>query len=107
MRAFLREAEVYLFDQPTSFLDRETESRFYDRLLRLRKRKKTVLLLTHNFQIAPHCDFVLCVDGSAQVEFGSHAELYLRRGKYWALYSAFENFDFPRGEGAAAPIDRA
>lgn len=56
-RAFLSPAPVILLDEPTSALDRQTAGRLFDALLRLaRQEQKTILLVTHDAELAARAD---------------------------------------------------
>lgn len=85
-RAFLRQAELIVLDEPTSLMDSWAEA---DWLLRFRKMVagRTALIITHRFTTALHADVIHVMDRGRIVESGSHEELLASRGRYassWA-----------------------
>lgn len=63
-RAFAGDPEVLFADEPTGNLDAESGQRIIDLLFRLRDRVgSTLLLVTHDQQLAARCDRVLRLEG--------------------------------------------
>ena len=56
-RALLRPGSIMLFDEATSALDPETEQQLLENILR--KRKKTVIFVTHRPAVIDYCDHVI------------------------------------------------
>ncbi|MDZ7317238.1 MAG: thiol reductant ABC exporter subunit CydD [candidate division KSB1 bacterium] len=81
-RAFLRQAPLVLLDEPTGFLDRESEAVI--RLV-LSELEPTVLIIAHHLQTAAACDRILFIENGKVVESGSHDELLRRGGRYAAF----------------------
>jgi ATP-binding cassette subfamily B protein len=84
-RAFVREAQVLVLDEPTAALDVPTEYAVFTRFRDL-TRGRTTLLISHRFSTVRMADRILFLsDGSIQEE-GSHDELLARGGEYARLY---------------------
>lgn len=55
IRAIINDAEVILADEPTGALDREMSNTIFEELLELNKKGKTIIIVTHNLEIANKC----------------------------------------------------
>jgi len=88
IRTFLKEAEIYIFDEPTNFLDSINQMRFMDKISELKAKNKTVLLISHELALAENVDRVLCFDERGGYEFGVHDELVRNNGRYSDLWAA-------------------
>jgi len=58
-RALMKEAEVYIFDEPTSGIDIKTRYKIYEIVERLTKRKKIILLATHEIDELKKMDRII------------------------------------------------
>lgn len=58
-RALSNDPEILLMDEPTGNLDAESEAEVLDHVFRLHKEGKTVVLVTHNSEIARRAEIVL------------------------------------------------
>lgn len=85
-RAFLQEADLYLFDEPTASLDGHNEKIILDSIKRLRDLKKTVFIVSHRPNLLKDCSYILFLHKGKIVEQGTHLELIERRGQYYCLF---------------------
>ncbi len=84
-RAFLRDSQLLVLDEPTAALDVQTEYEVYTRFRELTAGHMT-LLISHRFSTVRMADRILYLaDGIVQEE-GSHVELLARDGDYARLY---------------------
>lgn len=84
-RAFLQEADLYLFDEPTDSLDGYHEKIISDSMKRLRDLKKTVFLVSHRPNLLRDCNYIFVLHKGKIAEQGSHSELIGRHGEYYRL----------------------
>ncbi len=84
-RAFLQEADLYLFDEPTASLDEQNEKIILDSIKRLRDLKKTVFIVSHRTNLLKNCSYILFLHEGKIIGQGTHSELMDRRGKYYDL----------------------
>jgi ATP-binding cassette subfamily B protein len=84
-RAYMREAEVLILDEPTAALDARAEFEVFQRFKELSK-GKTAVLISHRFSSVRMADriFVLA-DGKVEAT-GTHEELVSRPGLYSELF---------------------
>jgi len=84
-RAYLRDAQLLVLDEPTASLDVQTEYEIYTRFHEL-TRDRITLLISHRFSTVRMADRILYLaDGRIQAA-GSHAELIDHNGEYARLY---------------------
>ena len=58
-RVILKKGDIILADEPTGNLDSSNSKVVMDILKRLQKEGKTIVIVTHNQEIANQCDEVL------------------------------------------------
>lgn len=84
-RAFMRDCQILMLDEPTAALDIQTEFEVYTRFHDL-TRGRTTLLISHRFSTIRMADRIFFLaDGQIQEE-GNHTELMTRNGEYARLY---------------------
>jgi ATP-binding cassette subfamily C protein CydC len=80
-RAVLRDAPIWVLDEPTEGLDRRTESELIESLLKLTT-GRSVLWITHRLIGMENLDGVIVMDNGQVVDRGAHAELLGRNRRY-------------------------
>jgi ATP-binding cassette subfamily B protein len=85
-RALLAQSRILLLDEPTSFLDAESERKIQDNLSRIRH-DRTILVVAHRISTIKDADLILVMDDGALVERGNHGSLMSERGLYYYLTS--------------------
>jgi len=84
-RVLLRDAPVFILDEPTANLDPITERQVLDMLFEI-MRDKTSLLITHRLVGLENVDEILVMDQGRIVERGKHDELAKNDGTYRRLW---------------------
>ncbi|MNL55023.1 Lipid A export ATP-binding/permease protein MsbA [compost metagenome] len=79
--------EILIMDEPTASLDPKVETQIYEEFSALCE-NKTAIMISHRLGVTRLCDTIYVFDQGEICEFGSHAELMNRRGKYYQMYSA-------------------
>jgi ATP-binding cassette, subfamily B, bacterial len=85
-RAYLREAQVLILDEPTAALDARAEYEVFLRFAELTKGRMAVLI-SHRFSTVRMADRILVLQGGEIVDQGTHEELVTRGGLYAELFS--------------------
>lgn len=85
-RAYLRDAQVMILDEPTAALDARSEFEVFERFKDLSEGKTTVLI-SHRFSTVRMADRILVLKDGGIVEIGSHAELLAANGLYAELFN--------------------
>jgi ATP-binding cassette subfamily B protein len=85
-RAFLRNAEFIILDEPTSAMDSWAEAEWLQRFRQL-VAGRTALIITHRFTTALQADMIHVMDRGRIVESGSHEELLAAQGRYEASWT--------------------
>ena len=84
-RAYMREAEVLILDEPTAALDARAEFEVFQRFKEL-SQGKTAVLISHRFSSVRMADRILVLaDGKVEAQ-GTHAELVAQEGRYAELF---------------------
>jgi ATP-binding cassette subfamily B protein len=86
-RAYLRDAEVLVLDEPTASLDARAEVEVY-RQFRDAAEGKTVLLISHRLGSARLADRILVLEQGRVVEQGTHKQLLQLGGRYATMLQA-------------------
>jgi ATP-binding cassette, subfamily B, bacterial len=84
-RAYMREAEVLILDEPTAALDARSEYEVFRRFKELSE-GKTAILISHRFSSVRMADRILVLaDGKVEAA-GTHEELVAQGGSYSELF---------------------
>ncbi len=89
-RAFVRQADLVILDEPTSAMDSWAESEWMGRFRNL-VAGKTALIITHRFTTAMQADIIHVMEDGRVVESGSHAQLVAQGGRYAASWKSQVN----------------
>ncbi|MGC1863969.1 MAG: ABC transporter ATP-binding protein [Methylocystis sp.] len=84
-RAYMREADVLILDEPTAALDARSEFEVFQRFKELSE-GKTAVLISHRFSSVRMADRILVLAGGAVEAQGTHEELLARPGRYAELF---------------------
>jgi ATP-binding cassette subfamily B protein len=85
-RAYYRENDFIILDEPTSNLDPIAETEIFKKYIAMAK-GKTVIIITHRISVASLADRVVVFKDSEIVEDDTHDNLLLKNGEYARLYS--------------------
>ena len=84
-RAYMRDAQVLILDEPTAALDARAEFEVFQRFKEL-THGKTAVLISHRFSSVRMADrIVVLADGTVEA-IGTHDELLAQQGRYAELF---------------------
>ncbi len=84
-RAYMRDAQVMILDEPTAALDARSEFEVFERFKELSD-GKTAVLISHRFSSVRMADRILVLaDGKVEAS-GTHAQLMAQGGRYAELF---------------------
>ena len=84
-RAYMRDAQVLILDEPTAALDARSEFEVFQRFKEL-SRGKTAVLISHRFSSVRMADrIVVLADGKVEAT-GTHEQLLAAGGRYAELF---------------------
>ncbi len=84
-RAYLRDAQLLILDEPTAALDAKSEHEVFERFGELTK-GKTALLISHRFSTVRMADRIIVLENGTIVEQGSHEALVGIGGRYAGMF---------------------
>ncbi len=85
-RAYMRDADLLILDEPTAALDARAEYEVFQRFVDL-TRGKMAVLISHRFSTVRMAHRILVMDRGTIIESGSHEELMALNGRYAELFS--------------------
>lgn len=80
-RAFVRQAQIIVLDEPTSAMDSWAEADWLERFRTLTN-GRTAMIITHRFTLAMRADMIHTMRNGQIVESGSHEQLLATGGLY-------------------------
>ena len=86
-RAFLKDANILIFDEATSSLDSVSE-KFIQQALDELKLGKTTLIIAHRLSTVEKANKIIVMDNGCIIESGTHKELINKKKYYYKLYNS-------------------
>lgn len=84
-RAYLRDAQLLILDEPTAALDARSEYEVFQRFAELTA-GKMALFISHRFSTVRMADRIVVLEKGQIVEEGNHEQLLARDGRYAAMF---------------------
>jgi len=85
-RAFYRDSEIMILDEPTASLDPMAEQEIFNQFDTLRE-GKTTIFVSHRLSSAVIATKILVLEYGELIEEGNQHELMAKRGKYYDLFT--------------------
>lgn len=84
-RAYLRDAQLLILDEPTAALDARSELEVFERFAELTL-GKMALLISHRFSTVRMADRIVVLAGGRLIEEGNHQQLIEKNGLYASMF---------------------
>lgn len=85
-RAYMRDPEILMLDEPTAAIDAKAEAEIFAKLHDLGQ-GKTLILISHRFSTVRQVDKIYVIEQGTIKEHGSHRELMELDGRYAEMYN--------------------
>lgn len=86
-RAFMKQAQFMILDEPTAALDPKSEAEVYDNFMKLCE-GKTTIMISHRLSSCRHADRIIVLKDGEIIEEGSHEELIHKQGDYEKMFTS-------------------
>lgn len=84
-RAYLRDAQLLILDEPTAALDAMAEFEVFHRFAELTD-DRMAIMISHRFSTVRMCDRIVVIEGGCIREEGTHHELLAHGGRYATMF---------------------
>ncbi|PRY43050.1 ATP-binding cassette subfamily B protein [Spirosoma oryzae] len=84
-RAYMRDAQLIILDEPTAALDARAEYEVFQRFAQLTEGRSSVII-SHRFSTVRMADRILVLENGSLLEIGSHYALLEKDGRYAELF---------------------
>ncbi len=85
-RAYMRDAQILILDEPTASLDARAEYQVFERFADLTEGRMAVLI-SHRFSTVRMADRIVVLEDGTVTEDGTHDELLVLSGRYAELFT--------------------
>ena len=85
-RAYMRDAQLIILDEPTAALDARAEYEVFQRFAQLTEGRSSVII-SHRFSTVRMADRILVLENGSLLEIGSHYDLLEKDGRYAELFA--------------------
>jgi ATP-binding cassette, subfamily B, bacterial NisT/SpaT len=96
-RAFMRDADMYILDEPSAFLDPQAEHEVLEQFKKLIQ-NKIGIFISHRISSAKLADKIIVMDKGKICEYGDHYTLIEKGGLYAKLYEIQASSYSDRGQ---------
>ena len=84
-RAFFRQPNILILDEPTSAVDAKAEYEIFRNILR-QQRDRTTIIISHRFSTVRKAEKIIVLSHGKVVESGTHDELIRQKGIYKEMF---------------------